>query len=202
MSSFRQLLPWIEQNFIEIHASDEVVLDHRYAGTNNFMNLDLYDGFSRCFLHPEAARMLREACLRLRSELPDLQFRIWDALRPRRVQALMFDHLKGGPYETYVAAPHPGSFHNYGLALDLTLQNKNGDLLAMGTDFDDFRDLAQPAHESRFLQDGTLRPHEFANRILLRRLLEGVGFKVLTHEWWHFNALWESPVHGKHPVLE
>lgn len=200
-TGFKAHLDWIEANFVEILPGDEVVLDLRYATTNNFMNADLYGGFDRCFLHPKAAAPFARACAALRELRPDLQFHIWDALRPQSVQARMFEHLQGTPFETYVAAPVPGSMHNFGIALDLTLQTKDGELLEMGTDFDDFADLAQPQKEAHFLATGELTPEAQANRLLLRQLLETQGFRVLPHEWWHFNALPSDQVYGHYPAL-
>jgi D-alanyl-D-alanine dipeptidase len=72
----------------------------------------------------------------------------------------------------------------------------------MGTGFDDFRDLAQPKLEHKFLASGELTQAQQNNRLLLRGLLESQGFLVLEHEWWHFNALPKAQVHGKFPVLE
>lgn len=166
------------------------------------MGQDVYRGFHRCFLAPVAFAMFQRACAKLRDEHPQLQFRIWDALRPRHIQRQFYEHLRGTPFQNYVAAPEPGSLHNFGMALDLTLQNKEGVELDMGTGFDDFRDLAQPQLESRFLATGELSPTQWQNRLLLRSLLEEQGFRVLEHEWWHFNALPKEQVFAHHPILE
>lgn len=202
MSAFEKQIQWIEDNFREITASAEVALDMKYATDDNFMHADVYHGFHRCFLSPLAFEMFQKACAVLRSQHPDLQFLIWDTLRPRSIQAQFYDHLKGTPFQSYVAAPFPGSLHNFGMAMDLTLQTKDGKQLDMGTGFDDFKDLAQPKLESKFLESGELTEEQFHNRLLLRGLLEDQGFKVLEHEWWHFNALPKDKVYGQHPVLE
>lgn len=202
MNSFARQIQWIEQNFTEIKNNSEVVLDMKYSTADNFMNADVYGGFTRCFLSPVAAKMFFKACEELRAKHPDLQFHMWDALRPRSIQAQFYDHLKGTPFQSYVAAPHPGSLHNFGMAMDLTLQTRDGELLDMGTGFDDFRDLAQPKLEQQFLASGELTQEQYKNRLLLRGLIESQGFKVLEHEWWHFNALPKDQVYGKHPVLE
>lgn len=202
MNSFFTHIQYIEKNFHEVLASEEVVLDMKYSSDDNFMKADVYGGFHRCFLSPVAAKMFAQACGELRKNHPDLQFHIWDALRPRSIQAQFYQHLAGTPFQNYVAAPHPGSLHNFGMALDLTLQTKDGELLDMGTGFDDFRDLAQPKLEDKFLASGELTREQLKNRLLLRSLLEGQGFKVLEHEWWHFNALPKDQVYGQHPVLE
>ena len=202
MTSFVENIKWIEENFREIKESREVVLHMKYATNDNFMNADVYKGFERCFLSPLASEMFSKACDVLKRDHPELQFLIWDTLRPRGIQAQFYNHLKGTPFQSYVAAPHPGSLHNFGMAMDLSLQTRDGKELDMGTGFDDFRDLAQPKLESQFLASGELTHQQFENRLLLRGLLEDQGFKVLEHEWWHFNALPKDQVHGKHPVLE
>ena len=202
MNSFYRRQKWIEENFVEIRESAEVVLDLKYSTLDNFMKTDVYGGFSRCFLSPLAANMFAETCKDLRRRHSHLQFHVWDALRPRSVQARFYDHLKDTPFRDYVAAPHPGSLHNFGMALDLTLQTRDGRLLDMGTDFDHFGDLSQPKLEKQFLASGTLTPLQLENRLLLRSLLEGQGFTVLEHEWWHFNALAKDQVYGKHVILE
>lgn len=202
MNSFFSQIQWIEKNFTEITANGEIALDLKYSTTDNFMNADVYDGFHRCFMAPVAAKMFFKACDVLREKHPDLQFHIWDSLRPRSIQAKFYDHLAGTPFQNYVAAPHPGSLHNFGMAIDLTLQTRDGELLDMGTGFDDFRDLAQPKLEKQFLASGELTTAQYENRLLLRGLLESQGFKVLEHEWWHFNALPKDQVYGKHPILE
>jgi D-alanyl-D-alanine dipeptidase len=202
MNSFQQNLSWIESNFREIKPSDEVFLEMKYATAGNFMNADVYGGFRRCFLAPLAFEMFQRACAVLRREHPELQFLVWDALRPRSIQAQFYAHLKGTPFQDYVAAPEPGSLHNFGMALDLSLQTKKCVPLDMGTGFDDFRDLAQPKKEPKFLASGELSQTQLKNRLLLRGLLEDQGFKVLEHEWWHFNALPKDQVLGVHPILE
>lgn len=202
MTSFATSFTWIQENFKEISPSAEVFLDMKYATSDNFMNQDVYGGFNRCFVSPVTFAMFSQACQVLREKHPDLQFLIWDALRPRSIQAQFYSHLAGTPFQDYVAAPHPGSLHNFGMAIDLSLQTKAGVPLDMGTGFDDFRDLAQPKLESKFLASGELTQAQLQNRLLLRSLMEDQGFKVLEHEWWHFNALPKDQVYGAHPVLE
>lgn len=202
MNDFEKQISWIEKNFTEIKNSAEVVLDLKYSTTDNFMNADVYGGFRRCFLSSTAAQMFAKACAELKAKHPNLQFHIWDALRPRSIQAQFYNHLAGTPFQNYVAAPDPGSLHNFGMAIDLTLQTREGELLDMGTGFDDFRDLAQPKLEHHFLKTGELTQEQWQNRLLLRSLLENQGFKVLEHEWWHFNALSKEQVYGHHPILE
>ena len=202
MNPFKQHIVRLENTYKELKAGPQIALDLRYATPDNFMNENLYQGFSRCFLHPVAAQKFEKACELLKSQFPDLQFLIWDALRPQSVQKKMFEKLKDGPFEKYIARPVPGSMHNFGLAIDLTLQKKTGELLAMATDFDDFREIAQPEKEEKFLKSGELKKIEWENRLILRTVMEEAGFKVLKHEWWHFNALPSEEVHGHFEILD
>lgn len=202
MNSFFENLDWIENHFMEIKPSEQVALDMKYATRDNFMKRDIYNGFHRCFVAPLTHLRFVKACEDLKTRRPDLQFLIWDTLRPRSIQKIFFEHLAGTPFQNYVAAPYPGSLHNFGMAMDLTLQTKNGLVLDMGTDFDDFRDLAQPKLEQEFLRSGQLSQAQFENRKLLRDVMEAQGFKVLEHEWWHFNTLPKDQVHGVHSILE
>jgi D-alanyl-D-alanine dipeptidase len=202
MTSFTEKITYIEKFFMEIRPSDQVSLDLKYSSDDNFMNKNIYEGFNRCFVSSLTFSMFKKACDELRETHHDLQFLIWDTLRPRSIQAQFYDHLKNTPFQDYVAAPNPGSLHNFGMAMDLTLQNKNGELLDMGTGFDDFKDLAQPQLEEKFLRSGELTKTQMANRLILRNLLEKQGFQVLPHEWWHFNALPKEKVYGNFPILE
>ncbi|UYL09399.1 M15 family metallopeptidase [Bdellovibrio sp. SKB1291214] len=202
MTSFEKQIEWIEKNFREIKDSEQVSLQLKYATADNFMNRDVYQGFDRCFVAPIAYDMFMRACEELKRKHPTLKFLIWDALRPRSIQAEFYKHLEGTPFQNYVAPPHPGSLHNFGMAMDLTLIERDGDYLDMGTGFDDFRELAQPKLEQQFLKSGELSNLQFSNRMILRNLMEDQGFKVLEHEWWHFNALPKDQVHGKHLILE
>ncbi len=201
-SSFQTQIPWIEDHFIEIFTDQNVVIDLKYATADNFVGKDVYQGFNRCFLSPLAAKKFQSAQEALRKLHPDLHFRIWDALRPRSVQKEFYEFLKGTPNEIYIAPPEPGSLHNFGMAVDLTLQKKSGELLDMGTDFDDFRDLAQPLLEKKLLLEKRLTLQQFENRQILRRLMHACGFQVLDHEWWHFNALPREQVFGHFPSLD
>lgn len=202
MKSYADQVSWVEEHFREVKETAQVVLDLKYATPDNFMHRNVYNSFHRCFMAPLAFEMFQRACEELKHNHPHLKFKIWDALRPRHVQRAFYEHLRGTPFQNYVAAPEPGSLHNFGLAIDLTLQDQLGNELDMGTGFDDFRDLAQPVLEQKFLNSGELTQKQLDNRLLLRSLMENQGFKVLDHEWWHFNALPKEKVYGNFPILE
>lgn len=153
-----------------------LVYDLRYAGTNNFMKLQMYPkNTSITFLRLPAAIALQKVQHELNEK--GLGLKIFDAYRPYSV-TVKFWQLVGD--ERYVANPAKGSGHNRGIAVDLTLIDlKTGDELNMGTGFDNFTDTAHSAFTN-------LPKEVLQNRKLLRSTMEKYGFIVLETEWWHY----------------
>lgn len=100
-----------------------------------------------------------------------------DCYRPRPIQQRLWNKM---PNANYVTPPKKGSMHNRGLAVDLTIVDKNGAELDMGTPFDDFSEKAHYDYTK-------LSPKILENRKLLRQTMESVGFKGIRTEWWHFS---------------
>src|SRR5579859_638564 len=176
-------------DFREVTPADGVVIDLRYTSTNNFVGQDMYGPFKRLFLHKRAADKLKAAIALLKHEHPGYKFVIYDGLRPRSVQYVLWQKVAGTPQEKYVADPKKGSVHNYGLAIDLSVLDEKGRELDMGTGFDSFTPLAETQLEKEKLASGELTQAQLENRLILRRPMEEAGFKVLPEEWWHFDAL-------------
>jgi len=189
-------------DYREITPADGVVIDLRYAGTNNFVGQDLYGPYKRLFLHKRAADKLKAAVALLKHEHPGYKFVIYDGLRPRSVQYVLWQHVAGTPQEKYVADPKKGSVHNYGLAVDLSVQDDKGHELDMGTGFDSFTPLAETQLEKDKLASGELTAAQLENRMILRRPMEEAGFKVLSEEWWHFDALPAELVRKQFTIVE
>ena len=162
---------WTE--LISLDAS--IKLDLRYATTNNFMKAQMYD-CPRCFLRPEAAKAVAKAHKKLQ-EKGYGGLKMFDCYRPRPIQQKLWDKM---PNDSYVTPPWKGSQHNRGLAVDLTIVDKNGNELDMGTPFDSF---SKKAHYDCL----DLPANVLANRKLLRGVLEEVGFAGIRTEWWHFS---------------
>ncbi|HMA48170.1 MAG TPA: M15 family metallopeptidase [Magnetospirillaceae bacterium] len=176
-------------DFREITVNDGVVIDLRYASSNNFVGQNMYGAFTRLFLHKRAADKLKAAIALLKHEHPGYKFVIYDGLRPRSVQYVLWQKVAGTPQEKYVADPKKGSIHNFGLAIDLSVLDEKGRELDMGTGFDSFTPLAETQLEKEKLASGELTQAQLENRLILRRPMEEAGFKVLPEEWWHFDAL-------------
>ena len=189
-------------DFTEIKASPLIMIDLRYATKNNFTGTNLYGYFNRCYLHNKAAKKLKAASEYLQKLKPGWKLLIFDCLRPANVQKILFEKVKGTKFEPYVANPKYGSIHNYGFAIDLSLQDEKGREVDMGTPFDSFNKLSRPTMEKEFLGSGQLTQSQVANRLILRKVMEKSGFIQLSIEWWHYDALPSRQVRKKYLIVE
>jgi D-alanyl-D-alanine dipeptidase len=191
-----------DPDFVRIKDGPGVKVALRYATPDNFMHADLYGAFDRAYLRRLAASKFARAVALLRREHPGWRFLIWDALRPRSVQRLFWAQVVGTPRQKYVGDPDRGSIHNFGLALDLTLEDAAGQPLDMGTGFDDFTPLAEPDQEAELVRSGRLTAAQEANRLILRGLMTRAGFHTIPEEWWHFDALPIAEVKARFKIVE
>lgn len=191
----REMHQWIQalskdSNAVEITAWSGITLDLRYATSNNMAGQNLYCSEHRAFLHKVAAYKLQRALVLLANEFPGYRLRIWDASRPVFAQEALRAKVRGTPLSPYVSSPGKGSLHNFGMALDLTVQKPDGSLMDMGSDFDELssKASAQASIEDSLMQRGELSITQINNRQGLRRLMQKAGLTQLPSEWWHFNA--------------
>ena len=158
-----------------------LVLDIRYATTNNFTGERIYDK-AKAY----ARRPVADALLAVQKELrpKGLGIKMFDAYRPYRATVKFYEVYKD---TTYVASPYRGSRHNRGCALDLTIVDlKTGKELPMPTEYDSFKKEAWP---STPVKDPVIR----ANRQLLIDVMQKHGFKVNGSEWWHYDFIgWKN----------
>ncbi len=192
----------LPDDFVDLTDDPAFTVDLRYATTNNFVGRIVYGGFDRLILHRIAAEKLRAAAAVLHRLRPDLTLLVLDGLRPNRVQRAFWDLVAGTANQKYVGDPAIGSVHGFGLAVDLTLAARGGVELDMGTPFDDFSALAEPAREADFLASGALTSAQVANRRLLRSVMTDAGFLGIPIEWWHFDALPGDEVRRSHRLIE
>ena len=188
--------------FVELTEADGIAIDLRYAGQNNFLGRSLYGCFIRLILHVNAAEKLRAAVAHLERSRADLRLSVLDGLRPNRIQRQMWATVVGTPEQIYVADPHIGSIHGFGLAVDVTLIDEARRELDMGTPFDTFEPLAEPQREAEHLASGALTAAQVANRELLRNTMLTAGFHPIALEWWHFDALLPEQVRSLHRLVE
>lgn len=129
-------------------------------------------------------------------------FRIFDGYRILDTQKKLFDGLYNyyrdrhpswsketlwEKTEMFVAVPRHDkknpSPHNTGGAVDLTIVDENSRDIDMGSPFDDF---SERMSAFTFHFDG--KNDEFHNnRMLLKRVMEKIGFANFKNEWWHYS---------------
>lgn len=192
-----------KQGLVNIHSmAPDILVELKYSSEDNFLHADTYGELETCYLQPKAANMLRTAQGWLKESNPELTLLVYDGARPRSVQRKMWILVVNTPQQGYVANPDRGSVHNYGCAVDLTIASNDGIPLDMGTPFDFFGDLAQPRYEEKFLASGKLTRQQVANRKLLRDVMKKAGFKTISNEWWHFNAVPVKVARATYGIVE
>ena len=175
-------------------AVPDAILEIRYYSTYNFVG-DRIDGYEQpcALLSKEAAKALKAAsdeCVRRGYRL-----KVYDAYRPRRAVA-HFVRWAADAADTRMKAPfYPNldksvlfaqgyiaerSGHSRGSTVDLTLfDTRTGKEVDMGGTFDWFGEESHPDYRG-------ITDRQFANRMLLRKIMCGHGFKPINEEWWHF----------------
>jgi D-alanyl-D-alanine dipeptidase len=88
------------------------------------------------------------------------------------------------------------------MAVDVTLVDRYGDLLPMGTAFDFFGPEANIDKEADLLKKKRITQAEYNNRHLLRKIMGKAGFTTIKSEWWHFNACSRDEAKEKYLLIE
>ena len=154
-------------------AATDVDIDLAYATERNFTGKPVYRT-ARCLLHRDALAALDRAVELAR--VLGLRFRIFDALRPSEAQWALWAH---SPDPEFLADPRRGSPHSRGVAIDLTLVDRDGQALDMGTEFDAFTPLSHHGN----IDVGVEAQR---NRALLLGIMTSAGWDFYRNEWWHY----------------
>lgn len=210
-SLYSQIAPAneIEEKFIKADLIDIQTLDLSIQvdlvnsdPDKNYFREDFYKGLHKAYLQKEVAIKLTEAQKILKSKNRGYSLLILDAARPRSVSKLMFDKMKGTPFERYVADPENGSMHNLGIAVDITIVDETGEKLDMGlTPF--FKSDIQLYWQFVTMKMGSnLTRQQKTNRKLLSDIMIAAGFEPLSFEWWHFNGMPKNEARVKYQTIE
>lgn len=166
----------IPAKWVEItRDSTGIIVDLKYATKDNFTKKQIYD-CGRCFLRPEVVEKLNAIQKELK-ERYGFGLKLFDCYRPRPAQQRLWDAV---PNPNYVTPPQKGSMHSRGLAVDLTIVDKDGRELNMGTEYDYFGEEAHHDYEGF--------PAEIQkNRVLIKKVMELHGLNSIRTEWWHYS---------------
>lgn len=163
---------------VEIKSTDPaIIVEMRYATDRNGAKAALYPPDFPCLVRPEIAKRLRLAQDFLRKSGNGLK--VWDAYRPAYAQEALWKRENN---RHFVANPTEGrgSLHTWGLAVDVTLVDRDGNDLTMPTDFDVFADDASGIYRG---PDDEVHRHV---HLLQYAMMRVGGFQGLSTEWWHF----------------
>ena len=190
----------------DVHTvNNNIQVELKYATTDNFMKIKLYQRMTNAFLQNDVAIRLGKCQDYLETMHPNWHLLVYDAVRPLSVQKQMWKALDTIPVKDrvkFVSNPANKSIHNYGAAVDLTIADENGLPIDMGAAYDDINKIAYPSLETEFLLKGLLSQKQIDNRKLLRKVMSQYGFSGIETEWWHFNACTRSKAARKYKVLE
>lgn len=198
----------IDQGLVDIQKiAPGILVELKYSTTDNFLKRDVYGDLTRAYLQPEMAKRLAKASAMLSKSYPGFRLLVYDAARPNSAQYALWDALDDlkiseGKKPMYVADPRKGSNHNFGCAVDLTVVDKNGKPLDMGTNFDYFGPLAYPRSEQQMLEQGKLTVKQIENRKILRNVMNASGFKTNTTEWWHFDGMSKTQAKATYGMIK
>lgn len=183
-----------DSEFIEIETNEYLDVEMQYP------LLGMKNAEARCLLRKQVYDLLIEASKLLPK---GYKLKILDAWRPLALQRELYSvyleriikyfKLDGCTEEQrkafikkYVSEPVENEkippVHTTGGAVDLTVTDKEGNDLDMGTKFDDFTDKANTSYFEK-ANDSIIRE----NRRLLYKIMTDVGFTNLPSEWWHYD---------------
>src|SRR5262245_45196382 len=176
--------PFDPVDLVELTTLDASIrLDVRYATSDNFLGVPVYEE-ARAFLQRPAAEALVRAHRTLAAE--GLGLLIHDGYRPWWVTKLFWDATPPSGHD-FVADPAKGSRHNRGCAVDLTLYRlADGKAVEMPSLYDEMSPRSAPGYKG-----GTAEQRRLRDR--LRAAMRREGFSVNPSEWWHFDhASWRQ----------
>lgn len=148
-----------------------------------------------------------KALVKARTLLPKgYNFKIWDMQRPRAVQLSMIQSFvrrfkveypnlsnKDRLNLVYKFAAKPllkvskPDTHRNGGAVDLTIVNKFGHELPMGTDHDSLTLRASTDYYDKLSKPSEIEKAYRNNRRLLKKVMLKAGFENYSPEWWHWS---------------
>ena len=177
-----------EKSFLEKHNLVKIIQDEKifidyvpYATNENFCHQQLYS-HPFIYAHRDAFENLQKASAF--ADEKGYKIRIWDAYRPFEAQAFMADKFPEHVENGYVSHPSEGvATHVRGIAIDLTLIDKNGKDLDMGTGFDK---MSEESHHGSKEISANKKDAE-KNRQILAEIMQKSGFEIYKNEWWHYN---------------
>lgn len=163
----------IEEGYMNIQDADpDIIVDLKYATTDNFTGRVIYD-FTTAIARIGTAKKLGKAAKALKQQ--GFHIKVWDAYRPTAAQEKLFEVVSD---PTWVAKPDPNYSHQKGVTFDLTLTDLDGNEVEMQSGFDDFTGKA--------VRDYPRTPTQEKNFQTLVKAMTDAGFVGYENEWWDY----------------
>jgi D-alanyl-D-alanine dipeptidase len=162
----------------------------------------IYRPGARLWLHEDLALIVLRAAFRCHEA--GYSMILYDGLRTTDAQALIraTPVVQANPHwlegENRMLSPPGQGGHPRAMAVDIALEDAQGALLDMGTDFDALAQDSSPAHNRAHRLYEGLPPQVYKNRELLTGALVAAGewagraIRPLPSEWWDFRFMNED----------
>lgn len=163
------------------------IINLKYATEENFFETAVYP-IALCAIRLETGEKLARAHEIVKEK--DYKIKVWDAYRPLSVQNKLYEMFPGTPFVAKPPnTPITSGFrprHNNGMAVDITLVDRDGNKLEMPSEFDDFTEKASPTRQC-------MNEKAKENINYLMEVMLGLGFRIHESEWWHYVDGLEEP---------
>lgn len=153
----------------------DAVIDMRYATTNNFTGVVLYEDSEAYLCYGTVKKLMQ-----VQEELKEKGYRIliWDAYRSPDAQWKLWEAY---PDPTFVADPRNGiTGHSQGNTIDISMIYEDGSSVEMPSAFDEFAAIAD-----RDYSDVSKKAKE--NAMILESVMYKNGFTGYSGEWWDYS---------------
>lgn len=186
------------------------IIDMMYARTNNMVGCAVYEDINYgnvAYMHRDTLNALLKVVPFL--EKNGLKMRICDAYRPPVAHKKLLKIIPRSKAKFFAETPETSN-HCHGTALDVCLTDIDGNNLLYPTEIDAYEKRFQEqvskglfTEFERHLQKARHNymealPEATANRRLLKKLMENIGFEAIPQEWWHYNLRgWQN-----YPMIE
>ncbi len=174
----------IEENsepLVVIPESEKLMLLHEHKYLSPVLRTSVRDLLVKAAHNlPEGYKLLVVTAYRPISMQRELyRNRLWQMAKAYPLH-MLFLYTRWRRIVRQYTAPPGGSSHQCGAAVDVSILDKDGNCLDMGTSFTDF---GEKVHTSSPL----VSEEQKKNRAMLLELMTGAGFVNYPLEWWHYS---------------
>ncbi len=163
----------LKNNLVDVALyTKEIEIDVLFAKDGNLLGDRIYD-YEVCLLQKGTLDKLLKAAKKFKED--GYKIVIFDAYRPYSVTVKLYEKYRN----KYVAPLRPGSNHNKGAAIDMSLLDENGVPIEMPSPI---HTLNSTSNRNSKKMSAAAR----ANMNYMTKIMKSCGFRTIETEWWHF----------------